>query len=106
MLSKIILGLLMGFFAGGSAKALTTASANPALAPVKRSWFDISARVAPIIAVIWVIYTFGAYSLLYGIMALAEVVIGAVIAGFLGHQQRLVIANVALPGMIVAWVVL
>ena len=106
MVSKIILGLLMGLFAGGSAKALTTASTNPALAPVERGWFDISARVAPVIAFIWIIYTFGSYSVGFGIMAIVEVVIGAVLAGFLSQQHRILVANIASPAMIISWAVL
>lgn len=104
--SKIILGLIMGLLAGGSAKAMTTANANPALAPVERGWFNFSASTAPIVCVVWIIYTFGAYSAKFGFMAIGEVIVGAIIAGFLSHQARLVIASIALPGVIIAWAIL
>lgn len=96
----------MGFLAGGSAKALTTANTDPALAPVERRWFNFSASTAPIIAVAWIMYTFGAYSAKFGFMAIGEVVVGAIIAGFLSQQVRIVIATIALPAAIIAWVIL
>lgn len=104
--SKIILGLIMGLLAGCSAKAMTTANANPLLAPVERGWFNFSASTAPVVCVVWIIYTFGAYSAKFGFMAIGEVIVGAIIAGFLSHQARLVIASIALPGVIVAWTIL
>lgn len=104
--SKILLGLMMGFVAGGAAKALTTANANPFLAPVERGWFNFSASTAPLVAIVWIIYTFGAYSAKFGFMAIGEVIVGAIAAGFLSHQARLVIAVVALPASIIAWVIL
>lgn len=104
--SKILLGLIMGFLAGGAAKALTTANATPSLAPVHRGWFNISATAAPLVAFVWIIYTFGAYSAKFGFMAIGEVIIGAIVAGLLSHQARLKIAFIALPATIIAWIVL
>ena len=59
-----------------------------------------------IIAIVWVIYTFGAYSAKFGFMAIGEVIVGAVIAGFFTHNTRLIIAVLGVPITILAWIVL
>lgn len=104
--SKIVLGILIGFLAGGAAKALTTANANPALAPAKRGWFNFSATVTPMLVVVWIIYTFGAYSAKFGLMAIGEVAIGALLSGLLTNQVRSIVAVIALPVAICAWLIL
>lgn len=106
MISKILLGLIMGFFAGGGAKALTTAKQNPSLAPTDLGWFQFSASTAPIIALIWIGTTFGSYSAKFGFMAIGEVIIGAILAGLLAHESRVFLAVTALPVTIIAWLVL
>lgn len=104
--SKILLGLLMGFLAGASAKAYTTANENPVLAPVDRGWFDFSARTTPLVAILWVIHTFFAYPAVFVLWAIAEIIIGALAAGFISHQARVIVAFFALPASIIAWVIL
>jgi len=96
----------MGFLAGGALKALTTANINPIWTPLNRGWFNFSASTVPVIAFAWIIYTFGAYSVKFGFMAIGEIIVGAIAAGFLSNQARLVIAVVALPASILAWVIL
>jgi hypothetical protein len=96
----------MGFLAGGSAKAATTVKQNPFLAPKAGGWFWISAMVTPAVAVVWVIYTFGAYSAKFGFMAIGEVLVGAFLAGLLSHEGRLGVTLFGLPAAIIAWIVL
>ncbi|RTE85518.1 MULTISPECIES: hypothetical protein [Gammaproteobacteria] len=106
MESKIILGLLMGFFAGSASKAILTANTNPALAPVNRGWFNISTSATPVITIIWIISTFVTYPAKYGFFAIGEVVIGAIIAGVISPHSRIFVAQVALPASIISWVTL
>ena len=106
MLSKIILGLIMGFCAGSGAKALMTAREYPGMAPSNSGWFSFSAGVAPIIAICWIFYTFGVYPAKFGFMAIAEVVVGAILAGLVSHEARLKVAVVSVPLMLIAWTIL
>ena len=106
MLSKIILGLIMGFCAGSGAKALMTAREYPGMAPSNSGWFTFSASVAPIIAICWIFYTFGAYSAKFGFMAIGEVFVGAMLAGFINHETRLKVAIASVPVMLIAWIIL
>jgi hypothetical protein len=104
--SKVLLGLIIGFLAGGATKALATAKAYPGYGPERQEWITFSTGSTQLIAILWIAYTFGTYSAKFGFMAIAEVIVGAILSGFIPHSSRLVIAGIALPASIAAWIIL
>lgn len=110
--SKIILGVILGFLAGSSAKDYTQ-SRNPEkrlvvplLTPTGREGLSASVGIAAFSAVIFIISTFIRYPLSYGFMALGEIVLGAFFAGFLGYPLLRMVGFAAGPLAILFYVIL
>lgn len=97
MLTKILAGLLMGFLAGASAKVYVSG---------EKSEFSSKgfASAAVISSIAFVLYTFIAYPVAFGFAAVGELVVGALLAGFLTPQGRQVAAGMLPVGLIVAWI--
>lgn len=97
MLTKILAGLLMGFLAGASAKAHVSG---------EKSEFSSKgfASAAVISSIAFMLYTFIAYPVAFGFAAVGELVVGALLAGFLTQQGRQVATGMLPVGLILAWI--
>lgn len=87
----------MGFTAGASAKGYTSTGES-------EGPFKAYAMLAAISAIVFVIYTFGAYRAVFGFAALGELVVGALCAGFLSQRSLVVTANLSPILLILSWI--
>lgn len=106
MISKVILGVIMGLLVGSCAKALITAKSNPLLSPTAKNWFSFSVSITPLIVLSWIVYTFIEYPTKFGFYAIGEVILGIVAASFLSHDGRLIITSISVPSAIILWAIL
>ena len=97
MFSKILLGLLIGVCAGVASKIASTEESSSEksmsvedLATVRR--FAVMASIA---AIGFVVYTFIKYPAIYGIYAIVEVFVGALLVGFVSPKNRQMLYEVA-----------
>lgn len=109
---KILLGILLGFLAGASAKDYTQSGNSekrlvaPEITSTGKDGLSASAGIAVFSAVIFIISTFIKYPLPYGFMALGEVVLGAFFAGFLGYPFLRMVGFAAGPLAILFYILL
>lgn len=110
--SKILLGILLGMLAGGSAKDAKNISAESSgfNAPITSSslhgLISINAAISGIIAISFIIFTFFKYPAMYGFMAVGEVFLGAFIAGLLGYPMIRIIGLSAAPLGVLLWILI
>lgn len=97
MLTKILAGLLMGFLAGASAKVYVSG---------EKSEFSSKgfASAAAISSIAFVLYTLIAYPVAFGFAAIGELVVGAVLSGFLTPRGRQIATGMLPVGLILAWI--
>lgn len=100
MLLKVFAGLLMGLIAGATAKALTLGGDTDAPGVSYKGY----AYTAAVSAIVFVVYTSAAYSIAFGFAAIGELVVGALVAGFLPRSGLFFVANISIVGLIVAWI--
>ncbi len=96
---KVLAGVLMGAVAGSAAKSLVAGEDEQQMRA-----YQPMATIAAVSAIAFVIYTGFAYSAVFAFAAIGELVVGALIIGFLPIGARLVLTNAAPVFLVAAWI--